>query len=125
MSGRWTTGMPRTGARSVAGKLCRTSREGEATMATEIRLTFENLEAIILGEIADRAMTQRDVAQTYAIMIRQCGPDGADWARINRAIMDRWSGSGLVRFKQLALKAVLRGAGGAESRWRDEGGRAD
>src|SRR5690606_40509844 len=33
MSGRWTTGMSRTGARSVAGKLCRTSREGEATMA--------------------------------------------------------------------------------------------
>ena len=83
-------------------------------MATEIRLTFENLEETIMQEIADRAMTQRDVAQTYAIMIRQCGPDGADWARINRAIMDRWSASGLERIKRLAWKAVLRGAGVAE-----------
>jgi len=82
----------------------------------ELQLTFENLEAIILREIADRAMSQKDVAQTYAILIRQCGPDGANWARINRAIMDRWGMSGLERIKRLAWsgKAFLRGAGGAE-----------
>jgi len=79
-------------------------------------IRFENLEEAIMVEIADKAMTQRDVAQTYAILIRHCGPDGANWARINRAIMDRWGRSGLERIKRLAWsgKAFLRGAGGAE-----------
>ena len=87
-----------------------------AEAATAVLLTFENLEEAIMQEIADKAMTQRDVAQTYAILIRQCGPDGANWARINRAIMDRWGSSGLQRIKRLAWngKAFLRGAGGAE-----------
>lgn len=60
-------------------------------------------EEAIMRAIADKAMTQRDVAQIYAILL-QSGPDGANWARINRAIMDRWP-SGLERIKRLAWRS--------------------
>lgn len=64
--------------------------------------TFELVapEQVIEGEIAD-GMTQKEIAKTYALAMRvRSSP--VDWARINNAIIDRWSRSGLERVKKLA-----------------------
>lgn len=44
--------------------------------------------------------TQRQVAQTYALGLHSS--DETDWAKVNRAIIDRWSVSGLERIKNMA-----------------------
>lgn len=54
----------------------------------------------IMREIGDKRMKQRDVAQTYALLIRQNAQ--VDWAAINEAIISRWSLSGLERIKNMA-----------------------
>lgn len=56
----------------------------------------------LLGEIADGRMTQKDVAATYALAMTNS--DEIDWAVVNRAIIDRWSMSGLRRIKELAWR---------------------
>ncbi len=58
-------------------------------------------EQTILGEIADRRMNQKDVAKTYALILRD-SPNSVDWAKINEAIMNRWSFAGLERIKRMA-----------------------
>lgn len=64
----------------------------------KIELMFP--EKIILTEISDKKATQKDVAMTYRIIIQQ--KLKVDWKKINKAIVDRWSRSGLERIKQLA-----------------------
>lgn len=58
----------------------------------------------ILGEIADKGMKQRDIAATYALCLRSSKIK--DWAKINAAIIERWSISGLERIKTQAWKTV-------------------
>lgn len=64
----------------------------------------------ILHEIANKA-TQKYVAVTYAIALKSeaQGADKPDWPKINRAILDRWSMSGLERIKKWAWDLVLKG----------------
>lgn len=57
-----------------------------------------DVEGMIEREVADPVMTQRDVTVSYAFAIRQ----GADFGRINRAILSRWKPSGLDRIKRKA-----------------------
>ncbi len=58
---------------------------------------------VIEDEIASRAR-QADVAVTYALAMRSAdaGVWIADWPRVNNAILDRWSLTGLKRVKKLA-----------------------
>jgi len=45
-------------------------------------------------------MRQKDIAQTYALALKSS--DTTDWAKVNAAIIKRWSRSGLKRIKHLA-----------------------
>ena len=58
----------------------------------------------IVREIATKGITQRDVALTYAMAIKSKheGADDPDWEAINKAILARWSMSGLERIKKRA-----------------------
>ena len=61
-------------------------------------LELTNVALVIEAEIAN-GMKQRDVAQTYALALRSSWH--TDWARVNRAIAQRWP-KGLERVKNLA-----------------------
>lgn len=61
-------------------------------------------EAKILGQIANPQMKRADIALSYASCIRQRG--SIDWPKVNRAITDRWSLSGLSYIKGLAWKEL-------------------
>ena len=54
----------------------------------------------LLREIADPAMKRRDVAQSYALAMRS--QETTDYARVNAAIIARWSLSALEYIKHLA-----------------------
>lgn len=62
---------------------------------------------VIEDEIAAK-MTQPEIAKTYALAMLsdRAGVCEADWKRINRAIIDRWSMAGLGRVKRLAHKEM-------------------
>lgn len=60
----------------------------------------------LLTEIADKRMKRNNVATTYALALRSSGP--TDWATVNRAIMQRWSISGLRYIKERAWR-IARG----------------
>lgn len=64
-------------------------------MQAEITL----VESTIENEIAQGA-TQAQVAETYALALRSSYR--TDWARVNAAIVGRWSVAGLDRIKKLA-----------------------
>jgi len=59
---------------------------------------------ILLDEISNKQLHQRDVALTYALALRSSEPK--DWTVINEAIIRRWSRSGLERIKQMAWRMV-------------------
>lgn len=74
--------------------------------------------ALILREIAERRMHRRDVALTYALVMqyqfrsealakieRRKPPEDA-FERINAAILERWSVSGLKWIKRLAWRTI-------------------
>lgn len=63
-----------------------------------IELTFP--EHLLLQEIADPKFFRNDVAQTYALALRS--DDGVDWAKVNKAIIKRWSPYALIWIKERA-----------------------
>lgn len=54
----------------------------------------------ILREIAMPEMKRKDVAMTYAFCLKSS--EQIDWVRINKAIVERWSTSGLIWIKTKA-----------------------
>lgn len=62
--------------------------------------TAEALESVIMYEVADKSMTQKDVAQSYSLAMDS--GESIDWAKVNAAIVTRWSVSGLNRVKNMA-----------------------
>lgn len=52
-----------------------------------------------------REMKQRDVAETYALAIRDEDTVPVDWKAANTAILKRWP-KGLARVKELAWKIL-------------------
>jgi hypothetical protein len=64
------------------------------------RLVLVNCEATLLREIADKEATQRDVAKTYRLAL-DAGEE-VSWGTVNRAIIARWSASGLRKIKTAA-----------------------
>ncbi len=71
---------------------------------SEIQINLVCCTDVILTEIAEKAATQKDVALTYAMAMKSAaqGADTPDWPIINRAIIARWSMSGLERVKKMA-----------------------
>lgn len=61
-------------------------------------------ENTLLREIRDKAFKQKSIAMTYALAMRSSEmKDGLiDWAKVNQAIIGRWSNSGLERIKKMA-----------------------
>lgn len=54
----------------------------------------------LLREIGMPGMKRNDIALSYALAMRSSDP--TDWAKVNRAIIDRWSKSALVYIKERA-----------------------
>ncbi len=72
---------------------------------SRIRITMVDVQGQLEREIADRRVTRKDVALTYAFGIRDC-PDEVDWPKINRLIIDRWSMAALRFIKEGAWRRV-------------------
>lgn len=70
----------------------------------DLVIELHNCEAALLQEIADPHMRQADVASTYGLAMLSGERDQIDWAKVNAAIMARWSQSGLLRIKKAAWK---------------------
>ena len=58
-------------------------------MDEELRIELGNCTNHLLHEIADPKMTRHDVAKSYALAMKSS--EDTDWARVNRAILARWS----------------------------------
>lgn len=54
----------------------------------------------LLAEIADRKMTRKHIAVTYRLAMQSSVK--TDWAKVNKAIMERWSPSALKWIKEAA-----------------------
>lgn len=55
---------------------------------------------VLLDEISKKESKQKDIAQTYALALRSS--EETDWAKVNQAIIARWSVSGLKQIKKMA-----------------------
>jgi len=71
-----------------------------------MQVNLMNCERILIEEIADRNMKRYDVALTYALAIMSDEAARVDWAKVNAAIMNRWSKHALVYIKERAWKWV-------------------
>ena len=68
----------------------------------EWRIELVCCEDMLLREIADKRFKQKDIAQTYALAMISSEEPRIDWLKVNRAIIQRWSKSGLERIKNMA-----------------------
>ena len=73
-------------------------------MSDQLVITLGNAEATILAEIADPVFKRLDVAKTYrlAMIAAQKAGEKVDWAKVNAAIIERWSVSALNWIKEMA-----------------------
>ena len=58
-------------------------------------------ESTLLSEIAMPEIKRKHLAMTYALAMRSSDKN-IDWAKVNKAIMERWSFSGLKYIKEMA-----------------------
>ena len=70
------------------------------------RIALTNCEKTILEEIADKAFTRDNIAQTYAFCIESISPENPDFTKINHAIVERWSTNALIYIKEKAWKLI-------------------
>ena len=70
-------------------------------------IDFAELENRIMATIENRKMTRREVAEVYALGVRLRAYNILDWRRVNTAIVERWSVSGLTWIKREAWKMGL------------------
>lgn len=69
-----------------------------------MKLAQVEYERLMLHVIADKKFAMDDVAVTYAFCIESS--EKPDFSKINRAIVKRWSVSGLAYIKERAWKLV-------------------
>lgn len=67
------------------------------------------VESVVEREVADKQMHRADLALTYALAMMSDWP--TDWGRVNRAILTRWSESGLVWIKERAHRLLRETSG--------------
>lgn len=77
-----------------------------------MRVELDDCTNTLLREIASQEMKQKDVGLTYALAIRS--DETTDWAKVNEAIVSRWSLSGLERVKKMAWKRLEGGTQGGK-----------
>ncbi len=65
-----------------------------------MRVELSDCTNFLLREIADEKMFRNDIAKTYALAMRSSFP--TDYAKVNAAIIERWSASGLKYIKERA-----------------------
>ena len=65
-----------------------------------MRIELANCTNVLLSELKYPKVTQKRIAKTYALALGSS--ERTDWARVNRAIIERWSISGLKRIKEMA-----------------------
>jgi len=70
-----------------------------------MRIELCNCTNYLLQEIANKQFNQKDIAMTYAMALAQ-KTETVDWKKVNHAILDRWSMSGLKRVKEMAWKKL-------------------
>ncbi len=73
-------------------------------MSPAVKIELINCENCILDEIADKESNRNDVAETYAFCI--ISSEKPNFGRINRAILQRWTRSGLDYIKRRAWNWV-------------------
>ena len=57
-------------------------------------------ESTLIREIANKKLYQKNIARTYALAM--ASNETINWLRVNKAIITRWSRSGLERVKKMA-----------------------
>lgn len=67
-----------------------------------MRIELAACEATLLSEIHDRRMKRRDVAKTYRLAMESSECDQVNWAKVNEAIIERWSMHALEWIKEQA-----------------------
>lgn len=70
----------------------------------EMRIELADCENTLLSEIADKAFKRKDIALTYSMAMASSEGVTLDWGKVNRAIISRWSVSGLLWIKKEAHK---------------------
>jgi hypothetical protein len=85
------------------------STKGRQTETAETRILMVDCTRTILTAIRE-GLPQREIANDYGLALVSAahGADTPDWPAINRAILGRWSMSGLDRIKRDAWKAASR-----------------
>lgn len=67
-----------------------------------MNIEMTDCENTILREIATKELKERDVAQTYHLILKSSECATVDWAKVNAAIIERWSMTALIRIKKSA-----------------------
>ena len=69
-----------------------------------MRIELMNTTEHLLREINEHKLIQKEVALSYAMSI--CSSEKTNWPKVNLAIIERWSNSGLIRVKEMAWKII-------------------
>ncbi len=64
------------------------------------KIELMNCTNVLLDEILNKKFKQKDIALTYRLSIMSSDP--TDYFKVNQAIIERWSVSGLTRIKEMA-----------------------
>jgi len=67
-----------------------------------VKVELRNCETTLLQEIGIKELKRKDIAKTYALAMKSSECDRIDWAKVNRAIISRWSMYALGYIKNLA-----------------------
>ena len=75
-----------------------------------MNIELANCEATLLAEIEMPESKRLDIAKTYTLALRSSERDRIDWGKVNRAIIAKWSMSGLnwIKNKAHSGKAFIR-----------------
>ncbi len=65
-----------------------------------------NCENVLVDETEMKGITRKSIALTYAMAMCSSECDMVDWGRVNKAIIERWSFSGLEYVKERAWKIM-------------------
>jgi hypothetical protein len=71
-------------------------------MSETMQIELADCENQLLREIVDHRLTRRDVAKTYALTLKSSEARKVNWAKVNLAIVERWSPYALEWIKKQA-----------------------
>lgn len=67
-----------------------------------MRIEMADCENQMMREITTPGFTRRDVAKSYALTLKSSECSSVNWAKVNQAIIERWSPYALEWIKQQA-----------------------